>query len=370
MQKIIELFKDISFEEFLRIILSDNSLTLIHINKATIINKIDVDLIDKIRIFEYIKERLSLPLEVIISSNTMSCRSVALDRLNEKSLIALANNVIDGKNGSVNLVCYEKKLLYGKGNASFCDMKLTPVTIAILKEAINIGNPISAVAAWPFWLVSSYFKIHPADSDKFKAPIFVVKQHNSLEIIALYNGKYVYYRKTSLENLDENAEIDNAIKFLGQLFNTELDDIVIYNLNEETLNTFTMNSSINMKLVSKTADFAIDDKARRASLILKSACSLFFIGLFTNTIFDVVKIFNYNARTHTAEKVMNSIDPGVIDEIATWNSLEDYVPIKHLDVKSQIAEKTKGSSKKLQNVSVKIDEKTKQGTVDIIYEEK
>ena len=203
MRKIVELFRDIRFEEFLRVVISDNALSLVHINNNKVIKKIDVELIDKLKIFDYIKERKALPLEIIISSNTISCRSITLEGLREKDMISLAHNVIDGKNGSVNLICYEKKFSYRKGSALFCDMKLTPITITILQEAIKIGNLISAIAAWPFWLVSSFFRLHSADVGKFKGSIFVTKQHNSWEVIALHNEKHVYYRKGLLDGFDE-----------------------------------------------------------------------------------------------------------------------------------------------------------------------
>ena len=369
MQKIVKLFNDARFEEFLRIIISDNNLTLVHINHEKIERKIETELIDKIKIFEYIKEHVIHPLEVIISSNTMSCRSISLNNLREKDVIALANNVLTGKNGSVNLACYEKKFSYKRGSASFCDMKLTPIISLILKETLELGNPISATVAWPFWIVENYFKLHPSDREKFKAPIFVVKTKSGSEIIGLHNGKHVYYRRGCSDGFNEEVETNNAIKFITQLFNANLEDVVIYSLNDETIDTFTFNSNLDMQLVSKSGNLVAANRAVNLDLVLKSACSLIFIGLFINTIMDVAKIFNYSFREKQAEKSINAVDPEIVNELAMWGSLDNYVPVKHLDLKSELTKKTKGTNKKLQNASLKIDEKTKQSTLNTIYEE-
>lgn len=369
MQKVINLFNQLRFEEFLRLVISDSNLILFHISNNKILDKLSFDFIDKPRVIDFLKGKGSLPLEIIISNNTMSCRSINLNNLREKDLIALANNVLNGKNGGTNLVCYEKKFSYRKGRALFCDMKLSPVISAILYEIVNLGNPIISIVAWPFWLVSSYFKLHPGDRGKFKSPVFIVKTKSSYEVIALCNEKYIYYRKGNIDSFDESVEIDGVIKFINQLSHISPDDIAIYTLTDETIDLFTMNSEINMNLVSKNEDFSNFNKNKNWNLMFKAVCLSVFAGLFVNTIFDVAKIFDYNSEISKARDTVESADSDLIKEIAAWEEVESYLPTDKLNMKSQINSKLKSNTKKLQNANIKIDEKTRHATLNTIYEE-
>lgn len=369
MQKIIKIFSNIRFEDFIRIIIFDNRLRLIRITNGKIVERLDVDLIEKIKITDYLKRYSSVPMEIIISSNTMSCRSISLNGQREKDIIALADNVVNEKNGSVNLVCYEKRISYRSGCILFCDMKLTPVILTILQEMLKVGNSLIAVITWPFWIVSSYFGLHPTERGKFATPIFVIKTKENWEMIVLYKGKYVYYRKGNIHEFSEENEVSNAMKFVKRLFNVDLEDISIYELNDNTLDTFTDNSNISMKMISPSIEFNMANKVQNLNFMVKTACSLAFVLLFVNTVLDVVRIFGYNHRIENAKKTITAVDPEIVDEIAMWGNLDNYIYVKHLGIKNKIADAVKGKQKKLQNASIKVDEETKRMTLSTIYED-
>lgn len=368
MSKIIDLFGKINFEEFIRVILFDDSIKLIHILNNKLINKISIELREKTKIFEYLENNSSIPMDVIISSNTMSCRSVSVNKLKEKDIHTLATNILVGKKESINLVCYEKKMSYRNGAVSLCDMKLSPVISIILEEILNIGNPVSSFLGWPFWIVSSYFELYPSDKNKFEASLFIIETEKIWEIIAIHNEKYICYRHGNLENFNKKIETENVIKFTNQMFNIDPNDMVIYSINNKTISTFTKNSHVRMKAISKSGEICIANKTQNINFILKIACSIVFLGLFINTIFDVIKIFHYDNRIQESRDTIDSIDPEIVNEIAFWGSLDDYGYMDRVDFKSKLKEKTKNSKQKLQNASIKIDEKTKQIVMNTIYD--
>ena len=368
MQKIVNLFGRVNFEEFIRLTLFDDSIKLTHIRNDKLIEELLVELRNKIKIFEYLKNNPAIPMDVIISSNTMSCRSISLNKLKEKDINTLATNLLIGKNESINLVCYEKKMSYKKGTISLCDMKLSPVISIILQEILNFGNPVSSVLGWPFWIVSSYFELYPSDKNKFEVSLFIIETAQRWEIIAVHNGKYICYRHGSIENFNKKIETTSAINFINQMFNIDPNNIAIYSINNETIATFKKNSYINMKIISKSGELCIANKSQNLNYILKVACSIVFLGPFTNTIVDVVKIFHYNNRIQESKDIANSLEPEIVNEVPLWGSLEDYGYMNRLDFKSKLKEKIKNFKQKLQNASIKIDEKTKQVVMNTIYD--
>ena len=369
MTKITNLFKKADLSTFLRILISDSHLILIHIVANKIVHKIEVELVDKIKIFEYVYQYPTLPLEVIISNSTMSCRSISLNNSNEKDIMVLAKNILNGKDSSINFACYEKKLSYRRGVALFCDMKLTPILFQILQEIFNVKNSINSITASPFWIVSNYFTAHPTERRKFKVQIFVAKTRWESEIIALHDEKYVYYRKMSVNDFNEKGEVNGAISFVKQLFNTSLEDVAIYSLDENAIDRFTTSSQIDMRVVSQ-ADWSkrVNEK-QDFERALRPVCLLIFSVLFLKTAIDVGQIIHCNSEINDIQCSINKITPDVFDDIAVWKHLDSSAYLKQINFKNKFKEELNNTDKKLQNVSIKIDEKTKQIIFKSIYEE-
>lgn len=354
--------------EFLRVIISENGLYLNHINCGKIQQKIETSLIDKMKIFEYLRKFPQLPLDIIISTNTMSCRSISLNNLSKTDMEALAKNILNGKNGLINLVCYEKKISYRIGVAILCNMKLTPVLSKILQELLNIGNSIRTTITSPLWIVKSYFKTHPNENGKFGAQIFAVNSRFDKEIIVLHDDKYVFYKKILTDNFNEKENIDNAIKFVNQHFNTGMEDIAIYKFDDAALDTFTTNLDTNMKMVSLSENYDVANNVTSLNFMTKSVCLLFLMFLVANTVSNIVKIFGYNNQIHKFKKAANLVDSDIIDEIDLWKNVDKYISLKPLNIKSKLAERFQKSQKKFQNITVKINKKTMQPIFSAVYE--
>lgn len=354
--------------EFLRVIISENGLYLSHINCGKIRQKVETSLIDKTKIFEYLHEFPRLPLDIIISTNTMSCRSISLNNLSKTDMETLAKNILNGKNGLINLVCYEKKLSYRIGVATLCNMKLSPVLSKILQELLNIGNPIRTTITSPLWIVKSYLKTHPNENGKFGAQIFVVNSKFDKEIIVLQEKKYVFYKKILTDNFNEKENIDDALKFINQHFNTSMEDIAIYKFDDAALETFTTNLDTDMKMVSLSENYNVANNVTSLNFMTKSICLLFLTCLGANTVSNIVKIFSYNNQICKVKKAANLVDSDIMSEIDLWKNIDKYISVKPLNIKSKLADKFQKSQKKFQNIAIKINKKTRQPIFSAVYE--
>ncbi len=353
---------------FLRVIIAENGLHLCHIDSGQIKKKIESEIAKKQAIFEYLRKFPLLPLDIIISSNTMSCRSISLNNLHQKDMEMLARNILNGKNGLINLVCYEKKFSYRTGTSTLCNMKLSPTLAKILQELLNIGNPIRTTITSPLWIVKSYFQTYPIEIDKFAAHIFAVNSSLNKEIIVLHNKQYVFYKKSTTQSLNEKVEIDEALKFLNQTFNIELNNVAIYKFDDTTLDTFTKSLNADMRLISQSENYSAMKKAVNLNFVAKSVCFCFCLFLIINSISNVVEIFDYGNRINKIKKMTDLLGSDVMKELTLWKKLNDYIFFKPLNIKTKLTEKFKTTHKKIQNISIKVDKKTKQPIFSAIYE--
>ena len=354
--------------EFLRIIISENCLHLSHIDNEHIKQKIETEIAKKSILFEYIHKFPMLPLDIIISSNTMSCRSISLNNLRQKDMEMLARNILNGKNGLINLVCYEKKFSYRAGTSTLCNMKLPTALSKTLQELLNIGNPIRTTITSPIWLVRSYLQMYPIETCKFAAQIFAVNSSLSKEIIALHNKQYVFYKKSIIHDFNEKKEIDEAIKFLNQTFNIDINNIAIYQFDDATLDTFTKRVDSDMNLISQSENYAVVNKVVNLNVVAKSVCFCLCALLSISSISSVFEIIHCNNRMNEIQNMTDSVGTDIMNEITLWENLNNYIFLNQLNIESKLTEKFKTTRKKIQSVSIKIDKKTKQPIFRAIYE--
>ena len=370
MGKLTHLFKRKTLDEFLRVFISDSTIFLMHILNNKIIYKNNFDFMGKMQVYNQINSRARLPLEIIISNKTISCHSIILDNLCKKDIETLAKNIFFEKRNGVNFALYEKKLTYRNGIALFCDMKLSPVLSTILHEIINIGNPVNTIIASPFWVVTNYFREHPSEKRKFKAQIFVVTTSIWQEVIALHDDKHVFYKKSTDNNFDETNEVNDVIKYIKQIFNVNLDDIAIYSFDEETLDTFTTSSDITMQIISSLDDFVIDREQQLFRRALNSICLLIMSLCFIKTLIDIGHITKYKQEITKMNDALNAFDSQILDDIDIWSNLSSQTSFSHINFRTKFAEKMRGIDKKLQNVSIEVNQKNEQITFQPVYDEK
>ncbi len=354
-------------KEFIRIIISDDKVKLSHFKDKTIIKNLDVLLKENQQIFNYLLENSSVFTEIVISSNTIFNRSISLRNLKESDIKALATNLLIEKKESANLVAYEKKLSYRNGFANICNMNLSSAFILILDNLLKIENPIISISTWPIWLVSSYFQIYSMDLNKFEISVFIGEYENRWEIIAVQNKKLISYRQGNIENFNKKSETENILKYITHTLNVSLNDIVIYSINNDTISEFSSIAPVNMSLVSKSGNFVDFNRKQSLNIIFKAACIIGFLVVFSSTIFDIYKIFDYKNQIQNNENLLEGIPDTVTKDLPLWNELKEYNYDHHIRLKTELQKET-DMKRKLKNVSIKIDEKSDKLTINTIYE--
>ena len=356
-----------NIKEFIRINISDDRLKLFHFKDNIIIKKIELLLKDNRQIFNYLSGNISVLVEIVISSNTMFNRIINLRNLSESDIKTLATNLLIEKKETTNIVAYEKKLSYRNGFVNICNMNLSSAFILVLDNLLKIENPIIAISTWPIWFVSSYFQVYPMDINKFKVSIFIAEYGERWEIIATQNKKLLNYRQGNIKNFNKKVETENILQYITHILNISLDDIVIYSVNEDILNEFSNVAPINMSLISKSGNFVDFNKNQSLNMIFKAACIIGFLTVFTSITFDIFRIFDYKNHIQENKSLLKAIPASVRNDIPLWNKLKEYSYNKPIKLKSELNRKI-DTQKKLKNISIKVNEKSNELTLNTIYE--
>ena len=246
-------------------------------------------------------------------------------------------------------------------------MKLSPVVLTILSNLLHIENPISKISTWPIWIVASYFKTYHVDINKFEFSLFIGEYEKRWEIIAVKNKKIISYRQGNIASFNKKTETENVLKYIKITFDIKLEDIIIYSLNDETIDEFTDMASVNMNLMSNSNEFNDFNQRQNLDTLFKVACSIGFLIAFSSTVFDIFKIFDYKQDIQSNERFLSDIPDKVVEEIPLWNQLKDYNYDHRINIKSEI-KKELTNNRKLRNVSINIDEKSNKLTINTVYE--
>ena len=97
---------------------------------------------------------------------------------------------------------------------------------------------------------------------------------------------------------------------------------------------------------------------------------MIFSILCIKTVINIGQIIHYKNKTNKIQASVEAVDTNLIKDIETWRNLDSHVYLKRINFKTKFIEKMKGIDKKLQNVSVKIEQKAKQIIFNPVYEEK
>ncbi|MDR0942677.1 MAG: hypothetical protein LBM19_03655 [Holosporales bacterium] len=364
---IVNLFHAVQYEEFIRVVVSDASILSLHIRKEKLLNALKFALKDKADLFQYLKENENAPVEIVISNEATECQSITTGKLKEKDIISLSNNLLTEKSESANILFYEKKLLYGNNFISICLMKLSSPVVSIFQQLLSVKNLAISVSCWPMWIIASYFNLYSSDMDKFSASLFIIEFEESWEIIVLNNGNYFCYRRGNIRNFNRKLEIENTLTYIGQALKINLNDVAIYSVGKDMIMSFTKNSPIDMKIISKIGKFKMLHNSKNTIRIAKLGAGILSLTILSNALHNIVEIFDYKREIKDANQIINSIDNKVIDEIAIWENIDgcNYTPL--IDFKNVLRENS--PDKRLKNALINIDVKTNKITVETIADE-
>ncbi|MDR3224321.1 MAG: hypothetical protein LBT03_01915 [Holosporales bacterium] len=368
MRNIIRLFDDVGREEFIRAVVFDKSVLLCHIRDSKSIKTVSFDFNDINDLFSYLAEYEIIPIEVIISSKTMFCKSIVVNKLRESDVISLATSMLSEKKETVNIVCYEKKLSYRTGDIVICDMKVDTTASYLIQKLLKVKNLVLSASCWPIWIVSSYFDMYNSDLNKFSASLFVIEYDDSWEMVVFYCGCYTCYRRGNIENFDRKIEIENTLMHINKTLKIDPNDVVVYSIAENTILCFTANSPVDMRFVSTEGKFEVSKCSRILDRIVKFGGGTLFLTMFICTITDVFKVFEYQRKIESANNTMKSVDTKVLNEAALWKDINQNNVSKKINFKKELR-KNHNTKKNLKKATVKINTDTNEVTVNTIHDE-
>lgn len=348
MHNILNLFTGNTSRNFIRVIIFDEFLKLHHIKSGVIFHKLCVDLSNNHEIFQYLQNHQMFPVEIIIGSKSMCCKSVLAKKITSKDIFSLARNTLSYKKDIINTILYTKKKLMNsnRDHISFCEVNINEFVSHIIHSLFAIKNVIRCVTAWPIWIISSYFGRFLEDEQKFGCSLFVLENEDSWEIIGYNNGLIVCYRSGSVNFFDKQVEVENTIKYIVQTYKISSENIAIYVINEQVIDEFVNYSNQNMSILSKV----IDNKSlpitynisKIANLGFSAICTIFLVLIGA----DFFKLHSIKHEIKEANKVLNSIDKNILSEISLWKEV-NFNNIKQPDFKSELRNYIKNNGNKI-----------------------
>ncbi|MDR1234206.1 MAG: hypothetical protein LBJ92_03630 [Holosporales bacterium] len=375
--------------DLIRLFAFDDSIKLTHIRNERIIRSIKCNLPDTRptpkppeseqktdyvtggkgtidTILTYLNNNPKIPVEIIISNKTMSCRSVPANLSNSdiKSMVAS-----DLRSDSTNTVLYESNLFKKYGSIVSCKMQLPKQIIDSIKFILGIGNHFLGITCWPIWIISSYFIAFPEDKNKFSTSIFTIEMKCNWEIIVLHEDRYVCYRRGLNDQFDKNDEIANTIKHVSQICKIDPEDVVIYSINENTIASFTNRSESYMNILSDGIDFSSIKISQNLRRVINVSCILLLITLPLTMVSDIIDTFEISANIEESQKALNSVDRNVLNEIELWKRIGSSLHFKKHNFYSELQKYAECNDVKLlRQASLTVDESSDQITIDIVPE--
>ena len=364
MQKIFKLFTENSTKSFIRVFVFDDLIDVHNIKNGAMYQRLSFDYQDNQKVFAYLKNNFRLPVEIIIGSRSMTCKSISSKKITTKDIRALAENTLSYKKDSINTVFYGKKKLINKTEQiSVCDANIDSGIAQLIQHLLMIKNVIRCVTAWPVWIVSSYFNMFNDDENKFSCSLFVLKNEDSWEIIGCNLGEFVCYRQGSSKFFNKKLEIENTIKYLSQMHKISPDNIAIYAINDEVISSFVQYSNQNMAMLSKVIDskcLPLNYNINKISKVsLFSVSAIFALVILS----DLKEVNSIGKELSDSHKILNSLDKKVVDEEKLWLEISK-VDIKRCDFKEVLRSYIANAGGKiLQSVSLEIDKETGEPSV-------
>jgi hypothetical protein len=340
----------------------DHSLKIQHVKNGEITKNIQLDFADFDSIADYLHGHSKIPIEIVVSSKSISCKSISskLSRVDLKNF-ALGNLKFD----AVNTVFYENKSLGNGKSIAICYSLLSHHVVSIFQQLLNLGNNILGVTCWPIWLVSSYFDAFPKDRDKFCTAFFMIETDENWEIIVIHDSNFVCYRNVLSDNFDKNLETDNTIRYVTQVCKINPEDIAIYSINEETIANFTKKSAKYMNLVSSDIDYNCFKLSQYLCRVINTLCVIFLIVLPCKIISEFIDIFTIMNMANEAQTTMNTADRNVLSEANLWMIIDECAYKQQADFRSALENyvETTGS-KLLQKAFLKLDDSSNEIVVN------
>ena len=320
------IFKN-KYKEFVRIFLYKNGLNYIHIKEDVIIDKYQCD-------FSKIKN-INLPIELIVHHRSMNCNSFITRELSKKEIISLVNNIIKKNitnNSQFNTIFYSV-IKNNKSNSriiQICECDLNKDMFNIFHLLSN--NPKVSVTVFPIWVTTNFIKMYCNNTYEFATNVFVIEYLDCWNIIVINDHHIIYNRSGLLDSFQKNTELTNTLNHIKNNYKINIDDIIIYEFGEDTIDSLVEYYESNMQIISTLNKIETNKKDIKLNNVIKIAC---FLCISTNVYF----LFNnlYNIHNLLIDKTYNTnyidnCNKSIINDFNIWNNLHNiYYSLKNIN---------------------------------------
>ena len=239
---IIHLFNDryVALRNFTRLIVSNTCIKMQHIENASIIFDMTVNIDESSVILYRLKNLKGWPIELVLNSSSISCKCQTYSSISFNKKITLSPYTKRATNAT----------LYNEYNGfiNVCDIYLNNKQIKFLDTVQSLQNSIVCITSWPSWVVSNYFENFIEDKGIFNYAIFILDRNQYYETICYSNNDYILlYRRDAIDNDCHKKIVENIIESLLCTHNITIDDIAIYVINDNVINNFVTQVAIDMQ---------------------------------------------------------------------------------------------------------------------------
>lgn len=320
------------YDEFIRLFLHKNGLNYIHIKEDVIINKYQCGFSDKLNI-----NKLKLPIELIVHHRSMNCNSFVTKALSKKEIINLVNNTIEKNTIDNNQY---NTIFYSTVNEKKSNSKLIQICECDLnKEMLNIiylltNNPNVSITVFPIWVTSIFIKMYCNNTYEFATNVFVIEYLDCWNIIVINDHHIIYNRSGLLDSFLKNIELTNTLNHIKDNYKINIDDIIIYEFGENTIDSLTEYYESNMQIVSTINKEENNKKEKNVNNIIKIAC-FSCIGInFYFLLYNLYNIHNLIINKTSNISYINSCNKNIVNDLNIWNNLHNiYYSLKHINYK-------------------------------------
>ena len=320
------IFKN-KYKEFVRIFLYENGLNYIHIKEDVIVNKYQCE-------FSRIKN-INLPIELIVHHRSMNCNSFITRQLSKKEVVSLINNTIEKNitnNSQFNTIFYST--INGKTSNSnliqICECDLN-------KEMLNTfrllsSNPKVSMTVFPVWVTTNFIKTYCNNTYEFATNIFVIEYLDCWNIIVINDHHIIYNRSGLLNSFQKNIELTNTLNHMKNNYKINIDNIIIYEFGEDTIDSLTKYYKSNMQITSILNKIENNKRDIHFNNIIKIACfsciSINAYFLFSNLYVIHDLLINKISNTH----YIDNCNKNIVNDFNIWNNLHNtYYSLKNVN---------------------------------------
>ena len=372
------------YKEFLRLFLYKNGLKCIHIKEDVIIDRYQCDFTDNLTYNKY----KNVPIELIVNHRSMICNSLVTKELSNKEVINLVKNTIEKNtinNNQSNTIFYsvfkDKKSNSKVLQTCECDLNKEIINVInLIKNNCNkhnyINNPTVSTTVFPIWVTYSFMKMYYNNTYEFSTSVFVIEYLDCWNIIVVNNNNIIYNRSgllDSFQRIDDNIdaeklnkfsdnnstcndniygndnnicsshtcsanlkhiELTNTLNHIKNTYNIDIDDIIIYEFGEETIDSLTKYYKNNMKMISNINTSESQLSCKKPNNIIKIAC---FSCIGINCYFllnNIYTMHNLLVNKNSNMNFINNCNKNLIKDFSIWNNLHNiYYYLKDIDYK-------------------------------------